>query len=54
MIRLEKYQEQVEKEYWKSVCKFISENDQKRVVKSCRNFMPPDFFRTTGALKIWC
>lgn len=44
MIKLDPYEKTFEKEYWDTVKKKISQQDQKEIVESCRKFLPPAFF----------
>lgn len=44
MIKLDPYEKTFEEEYWSTVRKKISRQDQKEIVESCSKFLPPDFF----------
>lgn len=44
MIQLETYSADFEKEYLETVCKFIDINNQKKIVESCKKFLPTEFF----------
>ncbi|MCB2312087.1 hypothetical protein LGL55_11880 [Clostridium tagluense] len=44
MIQLESYSIDFQNEYWKAVCKIIDNPSQKKIVDSCKKFLPTDFF----------
>ncbi|MCO1603866.1 hypothetical protein [Desulfosporosinus nitroreducens] len=44
MIQLDSYSVDFEKEYWKVVDKIIDSKTQKKIVNSCKKFLPNDFF----------
>lgn len=45
MIQLESYSEDFENEYLQVVKKKIDSFTQKEIIKSCKSFLPPDFFK---------
>jgi hypothetical protein len=44
MIQLESYSDTFKHEYWKAVEKRIKASVRKKIVDSCKKYMPPDFF----------
>lgn len=44
MIRIEKYQKSFCEEYWDAVNQRIGKADRTQILKSCKKFLPPDFF----------
>lgn len=44
MIQLDSYTEEFENEYWEAVCKKVDKSIQIKVINSCKEFLPTDFF----------
>lgn len=45
MIQLESYSVDFKKEYWEAVNKIIDSSTQKKIIDSCKKFLPADFFK---------
>jgi 5-methylcytosine-specific restriction endonuclease McrA len=44
MIQLKRYPEEFEREYWEAVNKKVESSIQKKIIESCKKFLPTDFF----------
>lgn len=51
MIGIGRYKDTVEEMYWQCVNDIISVTDQRAILKSCKNFMPPNFFSQDNCFK---
>lgn len=51
MVKLERYDKNVEEIYWNCVSEEFNPTEQRDIVASCKKYMPPDFFSKDACLR---
>lgn len=51
MVRMELYKQEIEDKYWECVENVIDIKMQRKILESCRNYLPPNFFAQNASFR---